>query len=292
MHVSILCYYVNIPKFVIQDKENIVKKVWGRELWYFSDREENPSYIRLDGRVISFSELIKAHRKEIIGSEKYVKFPILVKLLEINSKISVQVHPTDEIARKLGEKESGKEEVWLLLDRGKIYIGFKRDVRVDELDCNEILEKMNKFDGDYLDLFKIGAGVVHYAEKVKILEVSNNSNITYRLCDFFGRRTEPDKVLKAINMKKTDRRSILCRDGKALLGKFILEILQIDDTKNFFNEGGFSIFIPIEDKVTIKYGNELLTLLPLQPCLIPASTTVYEVIGSGGFSVRISAKGE
>ena len=283
---------MNIPKFVIQDKENIVKKVWGRELWYFSDREENPSYIRFDGQVISFSELIKAHRKEIIGSEKYVKFPILVKLLEINSKISVQVHPTDEIARKLGEKESGKEEVWLLLDRGKIYIGFKRDVKVDELDCNEILEKMNKFDGDYLDLFKIDAGVVHYAEKVKILEVSNNSNITYRLCDFFGRKTEPDKVLKAINMKKTDKGSIVCRDGKALLGKFILEIVQIDDTKKFFNEGGFSIFIPIEDKVTIKYGNELLTLLPLQPCLIPASTTVYEVIGSGGFSVRISAKGE
>ena len=47
-----------------------------------------------------------------------------------------------------------------------------------------------------------------------------------------------------------------------------------------------------KDKVTIKYGNELLTLLPLQPCLVPASTTVYEVIGSGGFSVRISAKGE
>ena len=90
--------------------------------------------------------------------------PILVKLLDINTKISIQVHPSDEIARLLGEKEPGKDEAWLILDGGRVYIGFRERANKSELSQPRILKKMHRFDAEYLKSFKIPAGIIHYAE--------------------------------------------------------------------------------------------------------------------------------
>ena len=134
---------MKLPSFIFQARENLVEKVWGGywiadlkglkvfekigESWEFSAHPSRPSEVLVNGNRLRFSDLVSAARKEILGrlAEKYRSFPILVKILDVRDRISVQVHPSDDVARELGEDEPGKDEGWIILEKGRVYVGFK-----------------------------------------------------------------------------------------------------------------------------------------------------------------------
>ncbi|ABD25190.1 mannose-6-phosphate isomerase, type 1 [Novosphingobium aromaticivorans DSM 12444] len=122
---------------------------------------------------------------------------VLVKYIFTSDKLSVQVHPSDAEARQLGEHDRGKEECWLVIDaepRAALGVGFHKPVGIDEM-------RQAALDGSIEDLlvwhpvvagdfFYIPAGTVHaIGAGVSLIEIQQNSDITYRLYDY-GRPRE------------------------------------------------------------------------------------------------------
>jgi mannose-6-phosphate isomerase len=116
-------------------------------------------------------------------------FPLIIKLIANKDKLSVQVHPDDNLAKKYGE--TGKLEVFYVLDENKsnkIILGTKakdKNELLESLFEDTILDKLIYKDINYNDLIEIIPGTIHsLLEESFILEIQQASDITYRLYDF------------------------------------------------------------------------------------------------------------
>jgi mannose-6-phosphate isomerase len=146
----------------------------------------------------SLAELSKEFRRELVGQLSCYedRFPLLVKFLFPGSKLSVQVHPDDEQARKDGHP-CGKTECWHVLcaqPGAQVALGLKPGVTLEEFRkaiqetrAEELLNWVDVFAGDML---YVAAGTVHTIGGGMILvETQQTSDITYRLYDY-GRPRE------------------------------------------------------------------------------------------------------
>ena len=164
------------------------------ETWECSTHPDGPSIVASgehEGRLLS--QVLKEH-PEYKGNRSNAngELPVLVKLIDANKDLSVQVHPDDEYARINENGALGKNEMWYVLDASKdagLIYGFHHDMD------KEVLKK-SLYDGTvekYLqkvpvhkdDVFYIEAGTVHaIGAGVLIAEIQENSNLTYRLFDY------------------------------------------------------------------------------------------------------------
>ncbi len=300
---------MRLPRFIFQAKENLVEKVWGGdwiasfkglkvfekigESWEFSAHPSKPSEVLVGGKKVSFADLVSLAKKEILGrlAEKHSSFPLLVKILDIRERISVQVHPSDDAARALGEDEPGKDEGWIVLESGKVYVGFKEDVDAtpDEL-REDVLSRLNAYDAEFLDTFKIPAGTIHSAENVRILEISANSSITYRIFDFWGREVQIEKALKALNFARTDENEIRGEKGRLEMPGFAAEVLEVVGSTEISTDEVFNLLLCIDGSATLISGDESARLMKGFSCLIPAATCNYTVESDCATIVKIYAK--
>ena len=154
-----------------------------------------------------FDEIISEFGHDLVGAKVSTeKFPLLVKLINSKEKLSVQVHPGDEYAKRV-ENEFGKTEAWYVVDAkpgAKLIVGTKN--------CNKATFAKAIEEGkseDYLnvievkkgDCFLINSGLVHaICEGLIIAEIQQNSDVTYRVYDY-GRPREihVEKSLDVIN---------------------------------------------------------------------------------------------
>jgi len=155
-----------------------------------------------DGESTSFngvklSEILR-NNPEMLGSHPLLltdgknELPILIKLIDAKSDLSVQVHPDDEYAKKFENGSWGKTELWYVLDAkpgSELIYGFCRDVtpsQVKESIINGTLIKLlNHVPVHKNDLFYIESGTVHaIGAGCLIAEIQQNSNLTYRLYDY------------------------------------------------------------------------------------------------------------
>jgi mannose-6-phosphate isomerase len=151
---------------------------------------------------------------------KYVEtfpfFPVLIKLIDSGDNLSVQVHPSDEYALK-NENSYGKTEMWYVIDHDEgsgLYVGLKEDSNKEDIEKSlkdgTILDKLNFYSVKNGDCFFIKSGTIHAIGKgVTLIEIQQNSNLTYRLYDYNrtdanGKKRELhiDKALKVIDYKK------------------------------------------------------------------------------------------
>lgn len=182
------------------------------ETWELSFYKEHPCV--LDNGI----PLMDVVSKDDLGSNvsKFNIFPVLVKFIDADKDLSVQVHPDDEFALKV-EHELGKTEMWHILEAEEdagIYLGFKRDTTPEEVrskvEDGSILELLNFIPVHKGESYFIPAGTVHAIGKgVTLIEIQQNSNITYRLYDYKRvdkngnyRELHLDKALKVLNYKK------------------------------------------------------------------------------------------
>ena len=147
---------------------------------------------------MKLSELYKNNR-ELFGNLDYDSFPLLTKIIDAKSDLSIQVHPDDDYAYKYENKSMGKTECWYVLAadiNSKIIIGHKAKDKneLEEMICNkkwiELIREVPVKKGDF---FMIEPGTLHAIKGgTLILETQESSDITYRVYDYD--RLQNDKL--------------------------------------------------------------------------------------------------
>lgn len=149
----------------------------------------------------TISELMETYMERIVGENVHNfygrQFPILIKFLHVNEKLSVQIHPDEEIAAERYDM-LGKEELWYVMDakpESKIYLGFNRDMTAQEFydRCKNgtVEEVLNVIHPKKGDVIYIKPGTVHSAEgDILLAEIEESSDMTFRLYDW-GREFNP-----------------------------------------------------------------------------------------------------
>ncbi len=150
----------------------------------------------LAGRTLG--ELSKQYRRDLVGQavRRDDRFPLLVKFLFPGAKLSVQVHPDDEEARKAGQP-CGKTECWYALAAkpgAQVALGLKRGTTLEEFERaiadKRAEELLNWVDVNQGDMLYVAAGTVHtIGGGMILLETQQTSDVTYRLYDY-GRPRE------------------------------------------------------------------------------------------------------
>ena len=166
------------------------------ETWELSAVADNQSVISngfLAGNNIE--ELIEVYMGDITGDSIFEKFgnefPLLIKFIEAQQDLSIQVHPNDILAKKRHEAY-GKTEMWYILEckkNSKIYTGFKegitKKIYEEALFNGKIEEIMNVENVEAGDVFFTPAGRVHaIGAGIVLVEIQQTSDITYRIFDW------------------------------------------------------------------------------------------------------------
>ena len=276
----------------VKHSGDTLKKVWGTETWIFSAHPDNPSVVKVNNEDHNFLHLFEKHKKEILGSLKYSYFPILVKIIDAKDTLSVQVHPSEEDAKRLGEKDHGKDEAWVILsDGGFVYLGFDGEVTYEEL-SKDIIQKMHKINVKRLDSINIPSGTLHaLGEDTKILEVSTNSNITYRVYDFGrGRELHLDKAAEVVKKRDIDELVLGSIKEKPLDTEFFkIEYLQLSGSEEFSIDT-FRIIVCTDGEATISGEKDKVHVKSGESILVPASTGKFKIESNKAEIFIISAK--
>lgn len=255
------------------------------------------------------SELIQAYGETLLGKKNYLKygdsFPLLIKFIDANADLSVQVHPTDELARERGAK-FGKTEMWYVIgaDKGaRLANGFNRSVDPTEyaglVESGEIMDVLNFNTVKPGDTFYIPAGRVHaIGTGCFVAEIQETSDITYRLYDYKrkdkdGRERElhTREAFDAINFNDTEGKPVaytLRRDLPVNLVTspfFTTNLYQIDHEvmRDYSEWDTFVVIICTKGAADITSGEQAVSLSAGHTILIPASCRSITITPKGVF---------
>lgn len=141
----------------------------------------------------SLQELVERHNKELFGKQAgWTQFPLLIKFLDANDWLSLQVHPNDVQARTYDPVENGKTEAWIILDAqpgSQICSGLKSGVTAEDfahsLRNGTVEETLHMAVVQAGDCVFVPAGTVHaIGPGILLAEVQQQSDLTFRLHDW------------------------------------------------------------------------------------------------------------
>jgi mannose-6-phosphate isomerase len=166
------------------------------ESWELSGVKGNLSVVNngyLKGNNIE--ELIEIYMGELVGGKVYeqfgVEFPLLIKFIDANEPLSVQVHPDDATAAQR-HHAYGKTEMWHVVDaepNAELIVGFRREANLTEMlehiESNTLKDMLNVEQVKAGESYFIPAGCIHAIGKgLLIAEIQQTSDITYRVYDW------------------------------------------------------------------------------------------------------------
>lgn len=143
---------------------------------------------------LTLNDLVKREGDDLLGHDVIARFgnefPLLVKLIDAEADLSVQVHPDDMMASRFGK--NGKTEMWYVVDAqpgARLCNGFKRQLTEAEYDTlmaeGRIEDALNYVEIKPGDAFYIPAGRIHaIGAGAFIAEIQQTSDITYRVYDY------------------------------------------------------------------------------------------------------------
>ena len=181
--------------------------IWGTENWLISGVEGIETMC--EGQNIN--TLVKEQKDRLLGKANYQRFgdefPLLIKFIDAQKELSIQVHPTDEVARRQG-KPRGKTEMWYILDSApdaKLYSGLKQQLTPEEykqmVEDDSICDALAQYAVKDGDCFFIPAGRIHaIGHGCQLIEIQQTSDVTYRIYDY--KRRDKDGNLRQLHTKE------------------------------------------------------------------------------------------
>ncbi len=142
---------------------------------------------------MTLQQMMQRWPSELLGkhSSRFNRFPLLLKFLDAQQVLSVQVHPSDDKTEYIPAGENGKTEAWVVLEAGpksQIYAGLKPGSTPQSLqhaiDNHTVSEQLASFKAKVGDAVFIQAGTVHSLCDLVVFEIQQNSDVTFRLDDW------------------------------------------------------------------------------------------------------------
>lgn len=255
----------------------------------------------------NLEEVIEVYMGELVGEENFerygLEFPLLIKYLDCNDKLSVQVHPDDALAEER-HNSFGKTEAWYVVDckpGAAIYLGFKdlnltREEYIAAVSESRLEELLNKVEVKPGDTFFIPAGTVHaLGAGLEVVEVQQTSDITYRIYDWDrvdaegkSRELHTALAVDAIDFEADaellHRKYDLQRGGEAKViesNYFTMVLHDVAGAKTFDHSAldSFVVYIALNGSVRIIADGNAENLEEGEVILIPAETSEILVEG-------------
>ncbi|MCE9645318.1 MAG: class I mannose-6-phosphate isomerase [Chloroflexi bacterium] len=286
--------------------------VWGGDRLRPGQRPTAEAWVVWEGNQIetgklagkTLGEAAIEYGEALLGSKPHsrtgTRFPLLVKLLDCEQWLSLQVHPNDEQAIQLeGPGHFGKTEAWHVLDAqpgAKLIAGVKPGVQAAQLadsirdgSVSEVSQYAEVTRGDTIFM---PAGTLHaLGPGLFIYEVQQTSDLTYRVYDWGRPQTEARRlhIDKSIQVARPERSVPVMSmpdagDGASVqlvsCEYFSLDLLAASSRNISLNTAGesFHAITVIEGKARLQAGTEKIELENMQTALVPAGMGKYELI--------------
>lgn len=269
------------------------------EVWVISSYAENVSVVEngfLAGN--NLNELIEIYMDDLVGEKAFElnnkEFPLLIKFIDADDWLSIQVHPDDKLAQKY-QFPNGKTEMWYVMHSEKgseLISGFKRNTNSKEyLQCLEDknLDKILNYEQTHKgDVYFIPSGRVHALGPGNLIaEIQQTSDLTYRIYDWDrvddkgkSRDLHLTKAMEAMNFKaethyKTeypDKQNETVNAVKCPY--FTTNILSLTQAieKDYTELDSFVVYLCTQGKGTLKYDDGEMEVNPGDSILLPATT--------------------
>jgi mannose-6-phosphate isomerase len=276
------------------------------ESWEISGYDGNISLVAggfLEGNELN--ELIEVYMGDLVGERIFEKFgaqfPLLIKYIDANDALSIQVHPDDDLAMKK-HGTFGKTEMWYVMQADKnseLIVGFNqemnRETYLQNLKNKTLTNILNIEKVNEGDVFFLPAGRVHaIGPGILLAEIQETSDATYRIYDYDRpgmdgkpRELHTDLALDAIdftfhNKYKTEYQIQTNSPTEITSCRyFTTNLLSLDVPldKDILNLDCFVIYMCLEGSCNISYGkNESVSLSKGESLLIPASLYEYVIV--------------
>jgi mannose-6-phosphate isomerase len=286
------------------------------ESWEMSDHGEDTGIVAngdLAG-VETLRTLCEKYPQEVLGkalaAQHREKFPLLLKFIDANDILSVQVHPPDEYARLHEDGEMGKTEAWYVIAAeagSRLIRGLKPGTTKDDfrqlLAEGKLEECLNSFEVAPGDVVHIKAGTVHAIGKgILLAEIQQNSDVTYRVYDWnrvgFDGNPRPLHVNKALDVidfgpdlpgtglygSGESPPKLTCADEPGMrrmveCDKFVLDVLTLCNDSYEGTTGGerFEVLCVIDGKGSVAWAEGEEEIKAGVSLLIPAALERYRV---------------
>jgi mannose-6-phosphate isomerase len=256
----------------------------------------------------SLEELIEVYMGDLVGDSVFEKFgtlfPLLIKFIDANDVLSIQVHPDDELAREQFDS-FGKTEMWYVIEAehgSETIVGFNQAVTkesyLSHLNNKTLMSILNREKTAAGDVFFIPAGRVHAIGKgILLAEIQQTSDATLRIYDFDRvddkgnpRELHTEKALEAIDFKaypayKTnyakgaDQPNMLATCQYFTTNFFSLT-KKVD--REYHEIDSFVIYMCLKGKITLLHNSdEKEVLITGDTVLLPAEIKKVQLIPDG-----------
>jgi mannose-6-phosphate isomerase len=253
------------------------------ESWEIVDRADAQSVVSggpMRGKTLH--ELWTQHRREVFGEvPEDPRFPLLIKILDAQEKLSLQVHPPENVARRLGGEP--KSEFWYVAAAdpdAELFLGFREPITcenfAERLRDGSVVNDIHRIPVQSGDAVFLPAGRLHAIGAGSLLiEVQQNSDTTYRAFDW--NRTDPatgrkrdlhvEQAIQCIDFGDVQPQ-LVQSEGDLLISDRLFEIRKwnLDEVREAVPPGQFAIVCCLTGNLTC--GDA--TLAPGEFFLVPA----------------------
>ncbi|OBQ56354.1 class I mannose-6-phosphate isomerase [Tamlana sp. s12] len=285
------------------------------ESWEISDVEGDETKVvngDLQGKTLK--DLIYEFKGDFVGEKVYKEFgndfPLLIKFIDAKTPLSIQVHPSNEIAKER-HNSFGKNEMWYVMqadEDAELIVGFDEEVSQADykkhLENNTVLEVMHHETVQSGDTFYIPTGRVHaIGAGVLLAEIQQTSDITYRIYDYdrvdskTGKKRDlhNDLAIDVLDYKvhanyKTTY-SIATNEAHTLVNSpyFKTNIIEVDGVlkRDHMALDSFVIYMCVEGDLELQFEGVNYTVKTGETILLPASIPTVELNSSGAKCIEV-----
>ncbi len=281
------------------------------ESWDLADQPRGMSVVTTpgphEGRTLA--ELMATHGAEIVGRGwDGGRFPLLVKLIDANARLSVQVHPDDRLAVDLGVGDRGKTECWLILgDGGELFQGTRPGVDRARFEAaladGAVEETLNRFETRDGEFYFLPARTVHALGRGCLLyEVQQSCDITFRVYDWgrVGLDGKPRQTHVAESLETIDfsapagpvQAEPVAHPQSGTVRRLAeCDYFEVDERAGRMCIGGdtarCSVVVCLDGEGTLTARGGRVELSPMQTVLVPACSGEWHAMSSTEAPLRL-----
>jgi mannose-6-phosphate isomerase len=281
------------------------------ESWEIADHGDDQSIVSTgDCAGQALGRIVANRNADLFGTQAGMQqFPLLIKYLDANDWLSLQVHPNDEQAKTYDVSENGKTEAWIIIaaDPGsKICVGLKEGVTKQQfsehLEAGTVEETLHMFEVQAGDCVFVPAGTVHaIGSGVLLAEVQQQSDLTFRLHDWgrMGSDGKPrqlhiEQSLACIDFDRGPVNPVVPKNisegahthEELVRGEyFVIERHRTTTGFTVSPDGRFKILMLLEGEAIAKCADGDRPLPLGSTLLVPATSDPVQVVPSGAATV-------